>query len=364
MIKDMKILLDDSIMIRGEESTIGSEILRGFYAPFGAEAADRLRAAGAVVAGRTKVGEFLIDDAVCDTVEMVKTGAARAAVACDVTGVIRSQAAHAGLCFIRPTYGSVSRFGLISTAASMEQLGVLCADAAVGAEVLSAIAGHDPKDGTSSPGKHYSYSCEGGAEGLSVCVPEGAAELDGLAGLLSSSGVKVTRAELRTAEYIPHAAFIILCAELSNNITRFDGIKFGYRTQKFRKLDDIYVNSRTEALGLYAKLAALFGAHVLSKDCFENYYMKAMKVRRLLKNEISSILETSDCIALPSGRPPVDGEESLETVKRLLENMRYGAIPGMTGLPAAAMPCGAQLMAGAFCENTLLRLCAHTAATA
>ncbi len=359
-IKDMRILLDDSVMQRGEETTIGSRILRGFVPPFGAEVADRLEKAGAVIAGKTNVDEFLIGDTICDTVEAVKSGRAAAAVACDVTGVIASQASRAGLFFLRPTYGSVSRFGLISTAASMEQLGVVCADPGEGAAVLSAIAGHDAKDGTSSPGERYDYSCEGGVKGMNFCLPQGEPGLEALEERLLSLGARVDRVNFDTLEYAPHAAFIIFCAELSNNITRFDGIKFGYRTQNFRRLDDIYVNSRTEALGIFAKLAALYGAQVLSKGRFDSRYMKAMKARRLIKHETEDLLSRYDCIALPVGAPPIEGEGAFGSVKRLLGNIRCGALPGLTGLPSAAMPLGV-LVSGAHQENALLRVCKSAA---
>jgi aspartyl-tRNA(Asn)/glutamyl-tRNA(Gln) amidotransferase subunit A len=244
------IYVDDSIMRKGEPATAGSRILEGFKAPFDAEIITRLpqETRGVVL------GEFGLEPPLGDL---------PAPLLCnDIFGYVRKQAAERGLCHIRPTYGTVSRYGLIPAACSMDQIGVLCGNPDEGFALLARIAGHDPKDGAMLPQKSYSYQKPEGFKGI------------------------------RKAENLPYADVyaqvlqILAYAEISNNISRYDGIKFGKRAAGFKGLNELYLKTRTEYFGEEAKLALVMGAWALSSGQYAEVYEKAMKVRRLIKESL------------------------------------------------------------------------------
>ena len=259
------VYIDDSIMQKGSTATAGSGILENFIAPFDATVLSRLKEK----TQRVRLAEFGLKD----------PGELPGTLLCnDVFGHVRLRAAAQKLIYIRPTYGTVSRYGLIPTASSMDQIGIVCKDPAEGFSLLSAIAGHDENDGAMFPEKTYSYA-----------KPEKTPEIAGLSPDLPFSGVQ------------GQVLDILGYAEICNNISRYDGIKFGYRAANYKNTDELYKKTRTEAFGPEAKLAAIMGCLILSEGYYRVFYEKAMKIRRLIKESLR--FDKYDVITLPADSP-------------------------------------------------------------
>ena len=263
------VYIDDSIMQKGHIASAGSKILENFAAPFDATVVTRL----ADDTARIKLAEFGMGD---------PGELPDAPLLCnDVFGHVRTRAAAQGLCYIRPAYGTVSRYGLIPTASSMDQIGVACKNPFEGYCLLSAIAGHDENDGAMFPEKRYTYT-------KAANKPR---QID----------ARQTYKTLPYADLFGHVMTILTCAELCNNISRYDGIKFGYRAPGFRGLDELYVKTRTEALGGEARFAAIMGCIVLSHGYYGSVYDKAMRIRRLIKESLP--FDEYDILALAPDNP-------------------------------------------------------------
>ena len=267
------VYLDDSIMQKGFPATAGSKALLNFIAPFDATVVTRLQDK----TERVKLAEFGLGD----------PGELPSPMLCnDIFGHVRSQAVQQGLCYIRPSYGTVSRYGLIPAAASMDQIGIVCNDPVEGFSLLSAIAGHDEKDGAMFDETHYSF----GKTNVKPLIAEWDESFP-------CSGV------------YRQVLDILAYAEISCNISRYDGIKFGYRSGNYKNLDELYIKSRTEAFGPGAKLAAVMGCLILSRDYYEAYYEKAMKIRRLIKESLRFdeydviLLSVDNPLAILAGLP-------------------------------------------------------------
>ena len=299
------VYIDDSIMQKGRESSAGSKILENFIAPFDATVLSRLAAfPGGGETERVKLAEFGLSD---------PGELSGAPLLCnDVFGHARVRAAKQGLCFIRPTYGTVSRFGLIPVASSMDQIGIVSKDPEAGFSLLEKIAGFDENDGAMFPEKNYSYSA----------LPD---------------KIKWAHDASFTEKYshvYDQVLRILAYAEMSNNTSRYDGIKFGYRASGFRNLEELYTKTRTQGFGGEAKLAAVMGCVALSKDYYEAYYDKAMRVRRLIKESFD--FKNYDVISAPAESP----------------------LAVLAGLPSLTLPHGGkgiQLIAGVKKESALLR---------
>ena len=308
------IYIDDSIMQKGCQATAGSKILENFIAPFDATVVTRLSEKIEMV----KLAEFGLGDPgelpgsplLCN----------------DIFGHVRHRAAIQGLFYIRPTYGTVSRYGLIPAASSMDQIGIVCREPAEGFSLLSAIAGNDPNDGAMFPEKNYTYKAE--KKELRWSAPH---QTKAVAG---KSGAKGIIEYSDTYGDIYNQIMAILgYAEISNNISRYDGLKFGFRAASYKNLDDLYIKTRTEGFGLEAKLVSVMGFLVLTQDYYTKYYDKALKIRRLIKESLR--FDTYDVIALP-----VDNHLAV-----------------LAGLPSLTFNCdgnGVQLVADVKKENVLL----------
>jgi len=255
--KQYKIAVDENILIKDEICTAGYKILYNFKSPYSATVVDKIKAAGM---------EIISDKESAD-----------AMLGTDVDGEAYRCASKNNLIYIKPTYGTVSRFGVVANVSSIDQIGVYAKNLDVGFDVLSVIAGHDKNDGTTYPTEKYNYSADG---------------ID-LAGLKSIESPDFKYKEYLTAVYI-----IISAAEFSGNIARFDGLKFGYRTENFRNVDDIITNSRSESFAIETKIKCLMGTYVLSEKQFEKYYLKATKIRRLIKQELDEIFRQYDFVIL------------------------------------------------------------------
>ncbi len=321
------VLLEDSIMEKGKPATAGSKILEGFTAPFDAAAVERLRERGVPVAGRVGMPEFGLPDlsgrgpeSAPEAVEAVAGGKAAFALCNDVFGLYRSFAAPRGLCYLRPTYGTVSRYGLIPTAASMDQIGILCRDPREGLALLSVIAGNDRRDGAMLPGAAYRYEAPAASPVVTHFDPQA-----------------LTVAARQ-------AAVILGSAELSGNLSRYDGIKFGYRAKDYKNLGELYTKTRSEGLGLPAKLAVILGTTVLSRDYYEALYDKSLRLRRVIRNWLLGLLEDCDVIELP-----------FDTLADEPGTHALAPLAGLPSLTCCGKNGGVQLLAGAGGEAALIK---------
>ena len=346
------LVLEDSIMQDEKKTTAGSKILENFVAPFDATVVERLEARGFSILGKTQMDEFGIGriasdrpDAVSGAVAAVAQGFSEAALCNDLFGKIRRQAAEKGVCYIHPTYGTVSRYGLIPVASSMDQIGVVCRDLRRGFEILSVISGHDEKDGAMFSETSYEY--QKSAEKIRIGIPDNVmgmvSEADKKPVEMFAKSFETEHFELPYFEVYSQVMYILSCAEISNNINRYDGIKFGYRTENYRTLNDLYLRTRTEAFAPETKLAAIMGTMVLSKEQYVPYYEKAMKIRRLIKESLD--FSKYDVIAFPSWK---DADPCKQ-------NALY-ALAALAGLPAISFPYqegSIQLLANVKKENDL-----------
>jgi len=289
---DLKVILENSIMQKGLPATAGSKMLVDFIAPVDATVVERLRDAGVSVVGRMATSEFgvggLLTDGVKDygVVDSVACGEADVALCNDYTGSISRAAAMKGLYYIHPTYGTVSRYGLIPAVMSMDQIGVVCRRPEDGFLIMEIISGRDTKDGVMAVGHGVERSTAGDA----FSFPAQAKALSALADDCSRSHeIKkhpLPRCGLPYSEVLLHVMQILCCAEFSNNISRYDGVRYGFRAEGYNGLEELYKKSRTEAFGEDIKLAAIVGAMVLSQENYLRFYDKAMRMRRLIRDSL------------------------------------------------------------------------------
>ena len=305
----MSAILEDSIMQKGRPVTAGSKTLENYISPLDATVVTRIEAAGVSILGKAVMDEFgtagLFTDGFEEpsgAVSAVADGAASFALCNDYTGSVRQQAAARGLCYIRPTYGTVSRYGLIHAVSSMDQIGIVCKTPEEGFKILAIIAGHDRKDGAMYPPCENEKVAGGN---IRIAVPADiisrAAAQDVSAVAEFSKHFETVDIELKYYDVYDKVMQILCCAEISSNLTRYDGIKFGYRADGFRGLHGLYTKSRTESLGADAKLAALAGAMVVSQDNYNKYYDKAMRIRRLIKQSLEFDRHDAIIMPLPAG---------------------------------------------------------------
>lgn len=346
------VALEDSIMQKDKPVTAGSKILENFNSPFNATVINKLTNDKYTIAGKTTMDEFGIPglfskepDQVAGAIKAVVDGAATFSLCNDVFGTYRRQAAQNNCAYIHPTYGTVSRYGLISLVSSMDQIGVVCKSLSEGFELLSQIAGNDKNDGAMFPENAYAYKKSDKV--ITVAIPDFIDQADknvqeAIAEF--SSNFTSTNITLPNFDIYKQVMYILSCAEISNNISRYDGINFGHRTSDFTNLDELYVNSRTEGLGSYTKLAAIMGSMVLSQDQYTPCYEKAMKIRRLIKDYLS--FDNYDIIVLPC-----------KISEEPYENLSLYSIANLAGLPSVSFSYkgqGIQLIANVKNESSLL----------
>ena len=367
---DKAVAIDDTILTRKTPSTAGSKMLENFVSLFEAEAVTRLEAAGYEIAGKANVGEFGLDvlgetsffGSIPNAAELVSDGTVGAALCVDVNGCPRRAAAVTNTVFIKPTYGTVSRYGIIPCACSAEQIGVAAKTAKACAEILSVISGYDSKDGTSIKTEKYNYSADLPVSGKKIGIPvEFLAKADAatvektkkLAAEMSAQGASVEEFSLPEIEFAAPAYLTLLAGETCNNLSRYDGVKFGHRSQQSKTIDDLYTNSRTEAFGLLTKFIILHGSHVLSQGCYDELYDKSLRVRRVLKEKLQSVFGKYDLLLTPAcSKTAYSADDFADELKAVYNEMYFSALASITGIPAIAAG-GVQLMADSFCENKL-----------
>ncbi|MBQ7048398.1 MAG: hypothetical protein IJN86_05565 [Clostridia bacterium] len=376
------IAVDDTILVKDVDATAGSYMLEGFKPLFSAEAVTRLENSGYTLSGKATVGEFGLDlvgefshygeeakELFGASAALVAKGEVEGALGVDVNGSPRRAAALAGVDFLKPTYGTVSRYGIISTAASGEQLGVYAKDAEGVAKLMTVIAGHDGKDGTSLPAEKYEYSVNEDIAGKKVCIIKQLLDkaddgvktaVNAYAEKLKANGVTVEEVSEDIFDGANVAWQILMSAESCNNISRYDGVKYGHRSENYRNIDELYVNSRTEGFNFLTKAVILYGSDVLSKNRYKTCYDKSLKVRRLVKNKLDELMSKYDAILTPACSKTAYESYGIDgAFQKVYEESVFTAVPNLIGIPALVSG-GVQLMGDHFSESLLLSM-AHSA---
>ncbi len=372
------IAVDDTILVKGTPATAGSKMLENFTPLFSAEAVERLENSGYTVSGKTNVGEFGLDllgetsffadkdeNLVGAAAELVKENAVKAALNVDLNGAPRRAAAVSGVDFIKPTYGTVSRYGIIACACSGEQIGVTAKNAEDAKEILSVIAGHDAKDGTSLPAEKYEYSLSEDVKGKKIALVKELydmasdavkANMDAYVASLKKLGAEVEEISLDCVKSAQTAWQILMSAETTNNLSRFDGVKYGYRTPEYKNIDDLYVKSRTEAFSFLTKATIIYGSDVLAKGKYLACYDKSLRIRRIVTDKVKEVLASYDAILTPVCKETsYKSYDILESFDKVYEESVFTAISSITGLPAMVTK-GVQLIADSFKESVLLSI--------
>jgi len=392
------IAVKDNICTKGIKTTAASKMLSNFIPPYDATVIERLYQAGAVIIGKTNLDEYAMGGSTetsyygitrnpwdLDKVPGGSSGGSAAAVAAklapyalgsDTGGSIRQPCAFCNLTGIKPTYGSVSRYGLMAYASSLDQIGTMGKDMKDCAAALSIISGYDPKDSTSVMKKPFDFSnSDRELTGLKIGVPKnyfavGISEevkstVLEAAMVFEKLGAVVEEFEIPAVEYAVPAYYIIACAEASSNLSRYDGIKYGYRSEEAKDLMEIFYRSRSEGFGKEVKRRIMLGSFVLSSGYFDAYYKKALQVRGFIKNSFDEAFAKYDMILGPVSPTTAYriGEQIEDPLAMYMADI-YTVSVNLSGLPAVALPCGfgsngmpvgMQLIGRAFSEAVLVR---------
>jgi aspartyl-tRNA(Asn)/glutamyl-tRNA(Gln) amidotransferase subunit A len=394
------IVLKDNMVQRGEATTCASRILEGFVSPYDATVVERLANAGAIIVGRSNMDEFAMGSSTESSIygaarnpwdpertcggssggsaAVVAAGIAGAAMGSDTGGSIRQPASFCGVLGLKPTYGRVSRWGLVAFASSLDQIGCFAHSARDCAWVLQAIAGHDPRDSTSIPAEvpDYEAALTGDVAGLTIGLPkeyfvkEGASpeileRVEAAVSELHAAGAKTVEVSLPHTRYGVAAYYLIATAEASSNLARFDGARYGRRAEGVADLAEMYDRSRSEGFGAEVKRRIMLGTYVLSAGYYDAYYKKAQQVRTLLRGDFDKVYASCDVIATPTS-PEVAfrlGEKSEDPVSMYLSDV-YTVSANLAGIPGVSIPCGdvdglpvgLQLLGRPLDEATVLRV--------
>jgi len=368
-------LIKDNMVQRGEPAHCASRILESFVSPYDGAMAERLAAAGAVILGRTNMDEFAMGSSTENSIHGVarnpwdpsracggSSGGAAGAVAASVVaaalgsdtgGSIRQPASFCGVTGIKPTYGRVSRWGLVAFASSLDQIGPFAHSARDCALLLEAIAGHDPRDSTSIPEPMPPLAAEltGDVSGLVIGLPREYFELEGadpaVLERVRAAVADLERAGARTREVsLPHtsygiaAYYLIATAEASSNLARYDGVRYGRRVES-DDLGEMYRQTRSEGFGAEVKRRIVLGTYVLSAGYYDAYYRKAQQVRTLLRRDFDEAFAECDVIATPTSPETAFalGEKSSDPLKMYLSDV-YTVTAPLAGIPGVSLPCG------------------------
>lgn len=403
LLAGIPVALKDNICTVGTPTTAGSRILEGFRSLYDATVVDKLKAAGALILGKCNLDEFAMGSSTENSAygptrnpwdssrvpggssggsaAAVSSGMVLTALGSDTGGSIRQPAALTGVVGLKPTYGAVSRRGLIAFGSSLDQIGPLTRTVADAALVFEAIAGHDPLDATSanrkiapvSEGLHDAIDSirvgvpvQSWGEGLDKGVETSVrSALDALAPIVAG----VAEIDLPLLEASIPAYYLVATAEASANLSRFDGVRYGLRDEDATTLDEMYKRTRGRGFGTEVKRRILLGTHALSSGYYDAYYLRAMKVRRKIADDFARAFETCDVIALPATPTPAFPiGEQIDDPITMYRNDLYTIAANLAGLPAISIPCGlhdnalpigVQLMAPRFEEARLLRVASH-----
>ena len=369
------IALKDLICTQGSRTTCASKILDQFVAPYNATVVNRLNAAGAVIVGKTNMDEFAMGSSnensshhatmnpwALDRVPGGSSGGSAAAVAAheciaalgsDTGGSIRQPAGFCGVTGLKPTYGRVSRFGLVAFASSLDQIGPITKSVADAATLMNVIGGKDSQDSTSAdmPLPDFTQALHKDIKGMKLGIPkeyftggmQPEVEKSVQEGIrtLESLGMQTVEVSLPHLDYAVAAYYIIACAEASTNLSRYDGVKDGYRSPKSDNLVNMYENTREEGFGEEVKRRIILGTFVLSSGYYDAYYLKGQQVRTLIKQDFENALGKCDVIAAPVTPYPAFklGEKLDDPLQMYLADI-YTISANLSGIPAMSIPCG------------------------
>jgi len=396
------IAIKDNICASFGATTCASKILANFKAPYNAHVVQKLQAADAVIVGKTNLDEFAMGSSTensglkrtvnpWDTTRVPggSSGGSAAAVAArmcfaalgsDTGGSIRQPAGFCGVVGLKPTYGRVSRFGLVAYGSSLDQIGPVTRDVTDAALVMNVIAGCDARDSTSvsediAPVCDYLEELDEPLAGLKIAVvPQfiaGADEdvrvaLDGALDIYRKLGAEIVKLKMPHLEYAIAAYYIIATAEASSNLARYDGVHYGHRTENPKDYIEVYSKSRAEGFGDEAKRKIMLGTYALSSGYYDAYYLKALKVRNLIRGDFTKAFEKADCIMMPVSPTTAFklGEKIADPLQMYLADV-YTIAANLAGVPAISIPCGfdtnnlpigLQILTPAFTEDRLLRI--------
>ena len=396
------VAIKDNMCVAHGATTCGSKILENFHAPYNANVVDKLNAADAVLIGKTNMDEFAMGSSTensgikktvnpWDTTRVPggSSGGSAAAVAArlcyaslgsDTGGSIRQPAGFCGVVGLKPTYGRVSRYGLVAYGSSLDQIGPFSVDVADAALMLSVIAGHDERDSTSvsdnlAPTCDYLKDVDSPLEGLKIAiVPEFNAGADSdvqdainaALEVYKSQGAELVEIKMPHFEYAIAAYYVIATAEASSNLARYDGVHYGHRTGNPRDYIDVYSKSREEGFGDEVKRRIMLGTYALSSGYYDAYYLRALKVRNLIRQDFTNAFEKADCIMIPVSPTTAFkvGEKTEDPLQMYLADI-YTIAANLSGMPGISIPAGfdsdnlpigLQVMTPAFTESKLLRI--------
>ena len=393
------VAIKDNMCTKGLLTTCSSKILYNFVPTYTAEAVLNLEKAGAVILGKTNMDEFAMGSTTETSAYGVtknpwntghvpggSSGGSCAAVAAeecsyalgsDTGGSIRQPSSFCGVTGIKPTYGTVSRYGLIAYGSSLDQIGPIAKDVTDCATILEAIASHDVKDSTSVQREDYDFTSAlvDDVRGMKIGIPrdyfgdgldpEVKVVVLGAAKKLEEKGAIVEEFDLSLVEYAIPAYYVIACAEASSNLARFDGVKYGYRTEQYDGLHNMYKKTRSEGFGAEAKRRIMLGSFVLSSGYYDAYYLKALRTKALIKQAFDKAFEKYDVIlgpAAPTTAPKL-GASLSDPLKMYLGDI-YTISVNLAGLPGITLPCGTdqsglpiglQLIGDCFAEKKIIR---------
>jgi aspartyl-tRNA(Asn)/glutamyl-tRNA(Gln) amidotransferase subunit A len=407
LLAGMPMAIKDNICVRGLQASCGSRILGPYHPPYSATAIERLQAAGAIIIGKTNCDEFAMGSSnensafgpvrnPWDTSRVpggssggsavaVASGVVPAAFGSETGGSVRQPAALCGIFGLKPTYGRISRYGLVAFASSLDQIGIFGRTARDIAEVLGVVAGRDPNDATTAavPVPDYPAELTGDIKGARIGVPralfgegldmEVRASVERAIEAYRELGAEIVEIELPHAKYCIAVYYIIATAEASSNLARYDGVRYGFRAEEAETLREMYRRTRDEGFGAEVKRRIMLGTYVLSSGYYDAYYRKAQQVRALIKQDFSRAFETCDAIATPTTPTPAFllGEKVDDPLAMYLNDI-YTCTANLAGIPGISIPCGLsgeglpigiQLVGRHWDEATLLRL-AHAYAEA
>ena len=391
--------IKDNMCITNTKTTCSSKMLENFVSPYNATVIEKLNDEDLVFLGKLNMDEFAMGSSTensaffkthnpwdLDRVPGGSSGGSAAAVAADLApwtlgsdtgGSIRQPSSLCGVVGLKPTYGLVSRYGLVAFASSLDQIGPITKDVTDSAILLNLISGHDEKDSTSLKleKKDYTKSLVNDVKGMRIGLPkeyigEGINEevkeaILEVAKKYEEMGAIVEECSLDVGKYATAVYYIIACAEASSNLGRFDGIRYGYRTEKFENLKDIYKNSRSEGFGPEVKRRIILGTYVLSSGYYDAYYKKAQKVRTVIKDAYNDLFKKYDLLLTPTSPTTAFkmGEKSSNPLEMYLADIctvpvNIGGLPGMNipcKLDSKGLPIGFQLISNSFEEEKIFR---------
>jgi aspartyl-tRNA(Asn)/glutamyl-tRNA(Gln) amidotransferase subunit A len=396
----MVVSIKDAICIKDERVTCGSKILDDFVSLYDATVIERLRNADAVIIGKNNMDEFAMgsstENSAFGRVKLpqdedrvpggssggsavaVSAGLSTTSLGSDTGGSIRQPASFCGVVGLKPTYGRVSRYGLVAYASSFDTIGPIALTTKDAAAVLQVIAGHDNKDSTSAfvPVPDYLSRMTKDIKDLRVGIPkeyfgdalnpEIRQAIENKIDLLRKNGARIEQIDLPHTDYTIAAYYILATAEASSNLARYDGARYGFRSEGSRELADMYIRSRSQGFGAEVKRRIMLGTYVLSAGYYDAYYRKGQKIRRLIKEDFDKAFEKVDCLITPTS-PSTSfkaGEKTDDPLQMYLSDI-YTTSANLAGIPAISIPCGCdhqklpigiQILGKQFDEANLFRI--------